>query len=415
MSAKVKAVPCIFINMMKITRLAALLLMISLAATSCYITRAWHNRNFELKNLKDFDAITLPPSSDPWHFQGGPSGAADLKTWLDSNLAGSDSYSFMVVRNDSVLYEKYFNGVAPDSKLPSFSVAKSWISTLVGMALEEGKIKSLQDPVTDYIPELGKRDERFRNITLQHLLDMRSGVKSSEEYSNPFSDVLKLGFTKNIRPKTLAVKYGKPPGEFEYRSVNTQLLAMVLESATGEPVQDYMKRKLWLPLGMEYEASWNIDSKKHGKVRAFCCLNAATRDFAKLGRLMLRKGEWNGRQLVSSGWVDRSTSLDTLEAFGGYKNQWWSEPTRRSFPDSASALAWSKQLPYRSELLRISGPGDGWHYVVKYREAFHAEGLLGQFIYVNPAKHLVIVRTGHYWKHPKYSDTEFVYLTGSLF
>lgn len=385
----------------------------------CYATRAYKNRKFELSSLDKFDAVVLPASDRPFMFSQGSSSliAEGLGTYLDSNLAGSYTYAFLVVRNDSILYERYFEGVTPSTKLPSFSVAKSFVSTLVGMALEEGKISSLADPVTRYIPQLEKRDPRFSRITIQHLLDMRTGVKSSEGYTNPFSDVLKLGFTKNITPRTLKVKYGVEPGrDFDYKSVNTQLLAMVLEKATGKPVQDYMKEKLWLPLGMQFDASWNIDSKKRQKVRAFCCINAAALDYAKFGQLFANYGEWNGKQLISREWVSRSVSPDTMNRYDGYKNQWWSKYTRRFYKDSMQAASAAEKIPYRSRLVSMTAKDSTKYYQVMYRDAFHADGLLEQVVYVNPAKKLVIVRLGHYWKHKNFGSADgFVYNLGGMF
>jgi CubicO group peptidase (beta-lactamase class C family) len=403
--------------MIKITRLI-ILFTAFVMMQGCYATRAFNNRKFELRNLDRFDSAPLPAASAPFHFVSNAANYHRLSQYLDTNLANSDTYAFLVIRNDSIIYERYFGDISPSTKLPSFSVAKSFISTLIGMALEEGKIKGLDEPITNYLPELEKRDERFRRINIQNLLDMRSGVKSSEQYANPFSDVLKLGFTKNIRAKTLRVKYGKAPGgDFEYRSVNTQLLAMILEKATGKPLQDYMNQKLWIPLGMQYDASWNIDSRKTQKVRAFCCINAAALDFAKFGQLFLHQGNWNGKQLISKEWVERSTSLDTMRQYNGYKNQWWSGWSRNFFRDSSEAAAFAAKNLFKPLLSANTRNKDGVkYYQVMYRDAFHADGILGQMVYVNPAKNLVIVRLGHYWKHHDFNDVEpFVYSLGAAF
>jgi CubicO group peptidase (beta-lactamase class C family) len=180
-----------------------------------------------------------------------------------------------------VLYERYFGEVTPVTKLPSFSVAKSIVSTLVGIALYESKIKSLQEQVTNYLPPLRKNDERFDVVTIQHVLDMRSGVKSGENYANPFSDVLKMGFARNLSKPALKTKLEKMPGGFDYKSVNTQILALIVEKATGKKLQDYASEKRWQQLQIEHETTWNQD--KEGMVRAFCCINAAARDYAKFG------------------------------------------------------------------------------------------------------------------------------------
>jgi CubicO group peptidase (beta-lactamase class C family) len=359
----------------------------------------------------------LPASSEPYHFTPGMGGQERLRSYLDSNLENSRTYAFLVIRNDSILYERYFGTIGPSTKLPSFSVAKSFVSTLIRIAFEEGRIRSFDEPITNYIPELVSRDERFSKITVQHLLDMRSGVDSDEGYENPFSDVLKMGFTKNISAKTLKVKYGKEPGgEFEYRSVNTQLLAMILEKATGKPIQDYMKEKLWLPLGMQYQASWNIDSRKRQKVRAFCCLNAAALDYAKLGQLFLNEGEWNGRQIISRDWVRRITSTDTLNKYDGYKDQWWSNYSRLYFADSSEAYAATIANPFKPKLALMTRKDGTKYYQVMYRDAIHADGLLDQVVYVNMAKNLVMVRLGHNWEHKEYRSADnFIYALGTKF
>jgi CubicO group peptidase (beta-lactamase class C family) len=402
--------------MIKLSRaLVALIILLSLAG--CYATRAYKYRKFELSALDRMDATLLPASAQPYQFIPASGGHEKLRSYLDSNLERSETYAFLVIRSDSILYEKYFGNIGPSTKLPSFSVAKSFVSTLVGIAYEEGKIRSLHEPVTSYIPELARREERFSRITIQHLLDMRSGVDSDEGYENPFSDVLKLGFTKNVRAKTLKVKYGKEPGgDFDYKSVNTQLLAMVLEKATGKPIQDYMKEKLWLPLGMQYDATWNIDNKKHQKVRAFCCLNAAALDFAKLGQLFLNGGEWNGRQIISRDWIGNITSTDTLNKYDGYKNQWWSKYSRRYFADSSAAVSAAVSNPFKPQLALMTRKDGTKFYQVMYRDAIHADGLLEQVVYVNSAKKLVIVRLGHNWAHKDFRSADsFIYNLGTNF
>lgn len=386
----------------------------ALLFSSCYVTRAYQYRKFKLKTLENFDVTKLPPSPTPFHFRElAQPPLPKLNAYLDTNLSDSKTYAFLVIRNDSILYEKYFDHLTITQQLPSFSVAKSFISTLIGIAIDEGKIHDVHESITHYIPSLAIRDKRFNNITIQDLLDMRSGVNSNENYINPFSDVLKLGFTKNIKPRALAVKYGKDPGAFEYRSVNTQLLAMVLENATGEKVQDYMTRKLWLPLGMEYPASWNIDDEKHNTVKAFCCINAAERDFAKFGRLFIEKGQWEGTRIISDAWINRSTDKDTFNVYGGYKNKWWSGKTVNVFTDSSLATNFSHSISGNSRIYGFNTPEGMRNFAVQYRDgAFHAEGLLEQYVYVNPIKHLVIVRLGYNWKHPLMDSETFIYNLG---
>ena len=164
---------------MKLTRII-LALVILFSLQGCYATRAYKYRKFELSSLDKLDATMLPASAEPYRFIPGLGGQERLRSYLDTNLEKSRTYAFLVIRNDSILYEKYFGTIGPSTKLPSFSIAKSFVSTLIRIAFEEGRIRSFDEPITNYIPELARRDERFSKITIQHLLDMRSGVDSDE-------------------------------------------------------------------------------------------------------------------------------------------------------------------------------------------------------------------------------------------
>lgn len=374
--------------------------------SSCYAVKAYRFRKFKLDDLDKIGAVPLPKSPRPFLFAYDTLRHQNLKAYLDSQLRSSLSYAFLVIRNDSILYERYFGTVAPDTKLPSFSAAKSFTGTLIGIALHEGRIKSLDEPIRNYLPEL-KASKGWNGVTLQHLLDMRSGVESNESYTNPFSDVLKLGFARNVSKHPLKAGTEKAPGSFDYKSVNTQLLALAVERATGRKLHDYAAEKLWAPLGMEHPATWNSDAQQ--TVRAFCCLNAAARDYAKFGRLYLRNGAWEGRQVVPADWVHRSTAADTMAAYGGYKNQWWADGQRKDFSDSTAAADWLRSVANRGRLsVRTSAEGKTVYRVHRYDGSFYASGMLGQYVYVHPAKNLVVVRLGHNWSHPQMYATRFI-------
>lgn len=386
-----------------------LLLFCVFELPSCYILTAYKYRHFKLESLSSFRSSALEKGAKPFRFQNGTENKTKLKRILDSVLAPTHTYSFLVIRNDSILYENYFQNIKPETQLPSFSVAKSVVSTLVGIALEEGKIKSLDEPITAYLPELKKRDPRLEKVTIQHLLDMRSGVKSVENGQNPFSNLVKLAFSRNVNRLALKTKSAKAPGEKEYKSLNTQLLGLIVERATQQKLQSYLQAKIWTPLQMESDANWNTDA--HQTVRAFCCINATTRDFAKFGRLYLKKGNWNGQQIVSEAWVKSCTDPGLMEEYGGYKNQWWSRPSSRTFRDSSEALQFQQQTPYRSVLnARPSRDGRGKMYRVAYRSsAFYAAGVLNQFVFVHPTKNVVIVRMGRSWGNSSLGPDAFLY------
>ena len=275
---------------------------------------------------------------------------------FENFLEDSKTVAFLIIKNDSIYYEKYLNGYAQDDLIASFSMAKSVTSILIGCALDDNLIESIDDPVTNYIPEL--KENGMENLTIRHLLQMMSGVKFDESYSNPFGDAATYYYGRDLRKAVGKCKLIHEPGtHFSYSSGDTQILGMVLEVALkGKTITDYLQEKIWTPLGMEYDASWSLDKKDDGLEKTFCCINARARDFAKIGRLYLNKGNWNGKQIVSEAWVDASTVADTTKGQPSfYKYQWW--------------------LP--------NAKGD-----------FIAEGILGQFIYVNPRNNVILVRLG---------------------
>lgn len=275
---------------------------------------------------------------------------------FEEYLVENKTVAYLVIKNDSLVYEKYFNKYNEASIVNSFSMAKSVLSILVGIAIDEGKIKSIEEPVTNYLPELG--DEKFKNVTIEHLLNMTSGIAFNESYYNPFGDAATFYYGTDLRKAVKNLRIETAPGSrFSYSSGDSQVLGMVLESALkGTSISTYLEEKLWQPLGMEYDATWSLDRKKNGVEKTFCCINARARDFAKIGRLYLNKGSWNGNQIVSKKWVDNSTKIDSSGGKAGYyQHQWW---------------------------------------INRKDNSFEAEGILGQHIYVNPEKNVVIVRLG---------------------
>jgi CubicO group peptidase (beta-lactamase class C family) len=162
------------------------------------MARAYKFRKLNLLDHTKLESKIITPSITPMQYVVGLNSYPQITTWLNENLNNTQTAAFIVIKNDSVEYEKYFTPFTVTTLLPSFSVAKSFVSTLVGIALEEGKIKSLQQPITDYIPELLKNDKRFANITLQNLLDMRSGIKWNENDYGLKDDAIKLGFRPNM-------------------------------------------------------------------------------------------------------------------------------------------------------------------------------------------------------------------------
>lgn len=275
---------------------------------------------------------------------------------FDDYLETNHTVAFLIIRNDTIQYEKYFHGYDKTSIVASFSMAKSVTSMLIGCAIGDGLIKSVDEPVTNYLPELKKNG--FEKVTIKHLLQMTSGLDFKESYFNPFGEAASFYYGRNLKKKIKRMKLKSEPGKtFEYVSGNPQLLGLILANALKtKTVSEYFQEKIWKPSGMEYGASWSIDQKKNGLEKTFCCINARARDFAKLGRLYLNEGNWNGKQLIPQEWVKESTKIDTANGSAWfYQYQWW--------------------LPSRN--------GD-----------YMARGILGQYIYVNPVKKLIIVRLG---------------------
>ena len=342
--------------------LFALLFML-IGMSSCKISRFVYHNFADINDYKIFPVREIERGETTFYFPKAKqekipkSLTIQEKEYLfEAYLEANESVAFLVIQNDSIQYEKYWDKYDEASIVPSFSVAKSITSILIGIAIDEKLIQSIDEPITNYIPEL--KQNGFEEVTIEHLLQMTSGLKFNEGYYNPFGEVASFYYGTNLRNQIFNLKLKQDPGEeFEYVSGNTQLLGLILHRALkNRSISSYLEEKLWQPLEMEYNASWSLDRKKDGLEKTFCCLNATARDYAKIGRLYLNKGNWNGKQIISEDWVNQSTKIDTTNnSASHYQYQWW--------------------LPSKT--------GD-----------YAAQGILGQYIYVNPAKNLIIVRLG---------------------
>ena len=278
---------------------------------------------------------------------------------FDEFLKQTDTVAFLVIKDDNLLYEDYFNGYNHDSTVTSFSVAKSFVSALIGIAISEEYVGSVEDPITKYVPELLEKDPRYQNIALRHLLTMSSGIRY-EEYSRLSSDDTATYYAPDLRSVAISSPIvGKPGQEFHYNNYHPLLLGLVLERTTGQHVAQYLEEKIWRPLGMEAPGSWSLDSEQSGFEKMESGINGRAIDFAKFGRLFLNKGNWNGMQLISAEWVDESTRLDTTtDPAPQYQYFWW-----------------------------VNSKFTGKHH-------FFAAGKHGQYIYIVPEQNLIIVRFG---------------------
>lgn len=342
-------------------------LLIPLLLSSCVVGRFVVYNFADTNDHRKFPARPLPVSPRPFHYAVAATETAPRTITANGEEMAFDRFlekyrtvAFLVIQRDTVVYERYFKGYGPGRMHTSFSMAKSVMSMLVGCAIADGLITDVHQPVTDLIPEL--KQHGFTGVTVEHLLQMTSGLKFNESYSNPFGNAAKFYYGRRMYRYMAKMQLEHAPGEqFNYQSGSSQLLGWVVERALRQhkdprTVTAYANDRLWAPLGMEYDGSWSIDRKKGGIEKTFCCLNARARDYAKLGSLYLHHGNWQGEQLVPSQWVEQSTRVDTANGSAWYyQYQWW--------------------LPSRN--------GD-----------FMAHGILGQYIYVNPAKELVVVRLG---------------------
>lgn len=368
-------------------------LLVIVTCSSCTVIRSLRWWQPDLSDSGKFKHTDIAPSRSPFKFTPGLGQKRyfGLKKYLDSMLVNTNTNAFLVIKNDSIIYEYFAENVFANTLHPSFSLAKSYIGTLTGIAIDKGIINSANDLVIKYLPELKKNDSRFQKLTIQHVLDMRSGVDFDEEKETPFAGIAKLYYGSSLNNQVLKLKMKNEPGKFfEYQSINTQLLAMILERASGEKVTALFTKYIWEPLGTESNAIWSLDDQKTTK--AFCCLNATANDFAKLGRLYLKKGNWNGHQLLSAKWVNETVNADTLMR-KGYKNQWWANARISYFNDSTSAV---QQLMKLKLSLPVKKLANGRYYYQQKTNDFHAEGILGQIIYVNPDNNVIIVRLGNY-------------------
>lgn len=311
---------------------------------------------------------------------------------LDAFLGSVDTQAFIVIHHDQIIYEHYFNGAARDSMLTSFSVAKSFDSALIGMAIDEGFIRGVDDPITDYLPELAVRDARFANITIRDLLLMASGLDFKEMRWALFNgdDPITTYFPDQRKAALEWTSIVESPGEhFSYDKYHPQMLGMILERATGMSVTEYTQTRLWDRIGMEFGGSWALDSDG-GFEKMEAGLNARAIDYAKLGRLYLNGGVWNGARVLSAQWVNDSTSFDPTTQNADYY--------QLSFGPGvyAGGIGYYKYMWYGMQ--RDGAASD-----------FFAEGDHGQLIYVSPSRDLIVVRFGTEYGIPWHDWIDGVY------
>ena len=328
-----------------------------------------------LEDYKEFDNGTITKSdvAQPWalHNNYNKVKATPALEQLHKQIG---TVAFLIIKNDSIWHESYYDGFDKNSKSNSFSMAKSIVSASLGKAIMEGKIKSLNQLVSDFFPEF--KEGKAAKMTVGDLSSMASGLNWDEAYYSPFSITTRAYFTDELSKVILGLKGVDEPGQkYKYLSGNTQLLAMVIEKATGESLPNYVSKNFWKPMGAENDALWQTD-KKGGIVKAFCCIASDARDFARFGKLYKQYGKWNGKQLLDSTFIAKSIT-PRFKASPEYGYGWWLSD-------------------------------------YKGKKIFYMRGHLGQYVIVIPEDELIIVRLGNekglQTNKSPHSDDFFVYI-----
>lgn len=389
---------------------ALLLLAVLLSHASCIAWRFIGHGTEGIDDYETFPTDTVRRGSDePFRFAEAPlplldtlhlrtdHGPMTLAETIDALASFKHaSAGLVVLRNDTILFERYRGDIAADSHSTIFSISKSITSLLVGIALDRGYIRSVDDPVTDYLPELKRRDPRFGRLTVAHLLDMRTGLDFEENYgANPFSQMARLHYGRHIRGQIRRLKFREEPGtEFYYSSMATAMLGVLLEEATGRRYADLLSEWVWQPLGMERDALVNLDDRRHRTAKAYGGISTNCRDLARFGRLYLHGGVWEGRRIVDSAWVARSFSPERAARNAYYTNSWRSVGYGLgSYADLNDALERIVAQGYAPERLRFVCEAGKWQ-ISYMTDDFYALGVFGQVLFVCPSKNVVAVFLG---------------------
>jgi CubicO group peptidase (beta-lactamase class C family) len=354
--------------------LVALLLLIAVSCvvyTPVYVYRCIVNQEGKTTDYLFFPERSIAKSAAPYHYGYNLDSAMNtldvqytvkgqtLNQSLDALTQSTGTTSLIVIHKDELVYEKYFNGCDANSINTSFSAAKSVVSLMIGMAIDDGFIKNEEQPISDFIPEFD--DTEFADITIRELLMMRSKI-AYREGGLWFGDDARTYYSPDLRRLALTSlridrAYG---GQFHYNNYHPLLLGIILERSTGLSVSEYFRTKIWEKIGAEHDASWSLDSEDSGFEKMESGLNFRSIDFAKIGSMLLHRGSWNGNALVSEEWLDRSIVADEPmnESGIGYQYMWYS----------------------------VENGQGGYDYF--------AHGKHGQYLYVSPENDAVIVRTG---------------------
>jgi CubicO group peptidase (beta-lactamase class C family) len=275
-----------------------------------------------LEDYVYFDSREIPKSDNPqaWPLHADYN-SIPATSKLQKLHQDHRTVAFLVIKNDSIWHEQYFEGFGNDSKTNSFSMVKTIVSASLAKAIEEGDVKSFDQPVKDFLPWL--QGAYADVVTVGNLATMSSGLKWKEDYENLLTITPRTYITRDVVEVMKTLPIETPPGErFVYQSGSTQLLSLVLTAATGETISDLVRRYFWNPLGAHADANWRLDTAEKGVEKSYCCFNSNARDFARFAALFKNGGVWNGKQLISADYVQKSI-IPQFENGQDYGYGWW--------------------------------------------------------------------------------------------
>ncbi len=309
--------------------------------------------------LNDYTQFDNQPveagESHPWPNHKNYNATQETAKLAETNDA-LGTVAYLIIKNDSIWFEKYYDGYNEDSQSNSFSMAKSYVSGLMGKAINDGYIKSLDQPVCDFVPEYC--EGLAAKMTVGDLSSMASGTNWDERYYSPFSITTRAYFDDDLTKVITGLKVVREPGvSYKYASGDTQLLGLVIERATGKKLYNYLTESFWKPLGSENSTLWQVDSKENDLVKAYCCIASNAKDFARFGKLYKDHGRWQGQQILDSAFVAKSIRPRFKESPQYGYGFWLHQKDDKSF--------------------------------------FMMRGHLGQYVIVEPNDNVIIVRLGH--------------------
>ncbi|MFT4764354.1 MAG: CubicO group peptidase (beta-lactamase class C family) [Oleispira sp.] len=367
-------------KIIKISVLVTLVLIGAVLFSGQALPRLYHTATLfdkdkivhNFSNMKDLiSTVEIQSSSEPYLFASQPQALPESFQYGDKSvsteefLKRSDTTALVVLKNEDITHESYYLGTQESDKRISWSVAKSFLSALVGIAVERGQIKNINDLVTDYVPLLA--DSGYSKVTIKNVLQMSSGVKFDEDYNDFFSDINRMGRVLALGGSfdefAASLENEKEQGKYlHYVSVDTHVLGMVLRSATGESIADNFKKNLWDKIQPESSTYYLTDDL--GEPMVLGGLNMRSKDFLKLGKLYRDNGRWNGEQIVPETWVKKSTTPDSPHLM----------PGKRENSDMDLGYGYQWWLPIDAD------------------QEFMALGIYDQFIYINKKSNVVIVK-----------------------